>query len=111
MRVPVAVHDADKIAEQVLVRPGAPGEGYPGIGRHRVSVEGRLVLSDREGPFGSLTGDALRTRVTTATRRALVVLFLPAGVDRGGADPLLEGVSKAVRQHCGGAEAGRVIAG
>jgi DNA/RNA-binding domain of Phe-tRNA-synthetase-like protein len=110
-RVPMSAYDAQRLAEQVLVRSGGPGEAFPGLTRQRVSVEGRPVLCDREGAFGGPVGDALRTRVTHQTRRALVVLFLPARSEPGGADRLLTIVASEVLRRCQGREAARLVVG
>lgn len=110
-RVPMAAYDAQRLVEPVLVRKGGPGEGFHGLARERIQVEGRPVLCDREGPFGSPAGDALRSRVTHQTRRAFVVLFLPARGDAVGADRLLTSVSAEIRGRCGGREAGRLSLG
>jgi len=77
-RLPFGLYDADRIEGLVRLRVGQPGEQYPGIGKEIVHVGGRLVLVDDEGPFGNPTSDSARTMVTTATTRALVVVFAPA---------------------------------
>jgi DNA/RNA-binding domain of Phe-tRNA-synthetase-like protein/ureidoglycolate hydrolase len=110
-RVPYAAYDAQRLAEQVLVRAGAPGEAYPGLTRQRVSAEGRPVLCDREGPFGGPAGDALRTRVTHQTRRALVVLFLAPALERAAVERLLGLAATEVIARCGGREAARLVVG
>ncbi len=109
LRVPLAAYDADRLGEQVLARMGAAGETYPGPKGQRVRVEGRPLLSDREGPFGGPAGDALRARVGVQTQRALVALYLPAGTDRKGAGGLLDSLSEALTQGCGGRESARHI--
>jgi DNA/RNA-binding domain of Phe-tRNA-synthetase-like protein len=38
------------------------------------------VLADAVGPFGNPTSDSARTMVTPDTTRALVVIFVPAGL-------------------------------
>jgi DNA/RNA-binding domain of Phe-tRNA-synthetase-like protein/ureidoglycolate hydrolase len=108
-KVPISAYDADKLGEQVLARLGAPGETYPGAGGRRVAAEGRPVLSDREGPFGGPVGDAARTRVSTSTRRVLVALFLPPGVERAPLDAQLDDVREALRRACGGRESARYV--
>jgi DNA/RNA-binding domain of Phe-tRNA-synthetase-like protein len=45
-----------------------------------VHLAGRLTLADERGPFGNPTSDSWRTRVTTHTTRALVVIFVPAAL-------------------------------
>ena len=107
--VPFGVYDRSRIAGPVVLRAGGAGEGYEGIGRGRVSVEGRPVLADREGPFGNPTADSMRTSVTHGTTRALVVLYLPASLDEAGAARFLDATSLAVVRHCGGHESARRV--
>jgi len=111
MRVPLAVYDCERLADQVLIRTGAPGEGYPGRGGKNVHVEGRPVLCDREGPFGSPVGDAERADVSPATRRALVALYLPSDLDAGAVDALIDGVAETVTAHCGGSRTAHLVVG
>ena len=63
-----------------MLRLGQPGEEYAGIRKDAVHLAGRLTLADAAGPFGNPTSDSARTMVTTATTRALVVVFAPAGL-------------------------------
>lgn len=80
-QLPFGLYDVDRIVGPVTLRLGRPGEAYPGIRKDVVHVEGRLTLADDEGPFGNPTSDSARTMATTATTRALVVVFAPAGLD------------------------------
>jgi DNA/RNA-binding domain of Phe-tRNA-synthetase-like protein len=41
-------------------------------------VEGKPVLCDAEGPFGSPIRDSQRSMITSATRSVLTVIFAPA---------------------------------
>jgi DNA/RNA-binding domain of Phe-tRNA-synthetase-like protein/ureidoglycolate hydrolase len=109
MLVPFGAYDRARIAGSVVLRRGAAGEGYEGLGRGRLSMEGKPVLADREGAFGNPTADSIRTRITPATSRALVVLYLPASVDAVGIARFLDEVSATVRRLCGGTEAGRRV--
>jgi len=77
-QLPYGLYDYDRIAGDVTLRLGAPGEEYAGIRKDAVHVGGRLTLADARGPFGNPTSDSARTMVTTATARALVVVFCPA---------------------------------
>jgi DNA/RNA-binding domain of Phe-tRNA-synthetase-like protein/ureidoglycolate hydrolase len=107
--VPFGVYDRTRVAGPVVLRAGLPGEGYAGIGRGRVSVEGRPCLADREGPFGNPTADSLRTRVTLTTTRALVVLYLPSTIGEDDAARFLDAAAESVATHCGGEETARRI--
>jgi len=81
-QLPYGLYDADRIeGEDVVLRLGIEGESYAGIRKDDVHVGGRITLADRVGPFGNPTSDSARTMVTTATRRALVVVFAPVEVE------------------------------
>jgi DNA/RNA-binding domain of Phe-tRNA-synthetase-like protein len=88
-QLPFGLYDASRIVGPVVLRLGRAGESYPGIRKDEVHVEGRLVLSDDEGPFGNPSSDSERTKVTEATARALVVVFAPAALASTIADSAL----------------------
>ncbi len=77
--IPYGLYDAEKIKGNIRIRIGKKGEGYKGIGREWINLEGRLLLEDGEGPFGNPTGDSLRTSVDEQSRLFLYVIFAPAG--------------------------------
>jgi DNA/RNA-binding domain of Phe-tRNA-synthetase-like protein len=77
--LPVGLYDTSKIHPPVTLRFGRAGEGYEGIRKDRVNLDGRPVLVDEQGPFGNPTSDSLRTCVTETTRSVWFVLFAPAG--------------------------------
>jgi len=79
-QLPFGLYDLDHVRGDVTLRLGREGEEYAGIRKDVVHVGGRLTLADAEGPFGNPTSDSARTMVTTATSRALVVIFAPAGL-------------------------------
>ena len=80
-QLPYGLYDADKIDGDVELRIGREGESYAGIRKDDVHVSGRITLADQLGPFGNPTSDSARTMVTTATTRALLVVFAPRDVD------------------------------
>ncbi len=109
--VPAAAYDAAQLAAPLLVRRGATGEDYAAQGGGRVRLEARPVLCDRDGPFGSLVGDADRASVRNQTRRALVVMFLdPATDDKAANGRRYRGI-RSVRGDAEGRLAGRLIVG
>ncbi|MFV1958095.1 MAG: hypothetical protein ACC662_01650, partial [Planctomycetota bacterium] len=66
-------------------------------------------LEDDEGVFGSPYGAVARARASTKTRRALLVAFLPAGVDPGTTVEVLEAIARHVGRACGGREWARHV--
>ena len=76
-QLPYGLYDAARVEGDITLRLGAEGESYPGIRKDTVHVAGRMTLADARGPFGNPTSDSARTMVTTATGRAIVVVFAP----------------------------------
>jgi DNA/RNA-binding domain of Phe-tRNA-synthetase-like protein len=84
-QLPFGLYDFDKIeGDAVSLRVGAAGEGYDGIRKDRVNVDGRLTLADSRGPFGNPTSDSARTMVTLDTTRVLFVVYCPREHERQG---------------------------
>jgi DNA/RNA-binding domain of Phe-tRNA-synthetase-like protein len=84
LQVPVGLYDLDKVkgeSEGLVIRLGAEGEGYTGIGKEKVNVAGRICVADAEGPCGNPSSDSARTMITTATERAAWIYFLPVSDD------------------------------
>ncbi|MDQ6719787.1 MAG: phenylalanine--tRNA ligase beta subunit-related protein [Candidatus Dormibacteraeota bacterium] len=82
LQVPVGLYDLDKVkGDELVVRLGAEGEKYTGIGKERVNVAGRICVADAEGPCGNPSSDSARTMITTATERAAWIYFLPVSDD------------------------------
>lgn len=99
-QLPFGLYDLDRIRGGVTLRLGRPGEEYAGIRKDAVHVGGRLTLADEDGPFGNPTSDSARTMVTTATRRALVVIFAPAAVSVATVDRALGLTRERVATYC-----------
>jgi DNA/RNA-binding domain of Phe-tRNA-synthetase-like protein len=75
--LPIGLYDLDKIAGNVVLRSGLPGEEYPGIRKEMIHVEGRYTLADDLGAFGNPSADSLRTSVDLDTKEVLFVIFCP----------------------------------
>jgi DNA/RNA-binding domain of Phe-tRNA-synthetase-like protein len=77
---PFGCYDRSQIASPVEFRHGAPGEKYEGIGKQIWHLDGRPLLADAQGPFGSPISDSTRSMITETAHDILVVLYVPAGV-------------------------------
>jgi DNA/RNA-binding domain of Phe-tRNA-synthetase-like protein len=75
---PFGCYDRDRIRPPATLRLGERGEKYEGIGRRVWHLEGRPVLADGEGPFGSPISDSTRTMITPETRSLAATIFAPA---------------------------------
>jgi DNA/RNA-binding domain of Phe-tRNA-synthetase-like protein len=106
-QLPFGLYDLDQVRPPILLRRGSAGESYEGIRKGAVHVEARPVLVDAVGPFGNPTSDSARTMITTATTRALVVVYAPAGYSSTRLTSVMDGTSELLRRPCGGTEAFR----
>jgi len=75
---PYGCYDRSRIARPIIFRPGAPGEAYEGIGKRTWHLEGRPVLADPQGPFGSPISDSTRSMIAESARDVLVVIYAPS---------------------------------
>jgi len=71
--------DLERLHAPLVFRHGRSGEAYLAIGKETWPVEGKPVLCDAEGPFGSPIRDSQRTMVTPESHGILTVIFAPAG--------------------------------
>jgi DNA/RNA-binding domain of Phe-tRNA-synthetase-like protein len=101
-QLPFGLYDLDRVKPPVRLRLGAAGEAYEGIRKGPVHVEGRPVLVDADGPFGNPTSDSLRTSITLATTRCLVVAYAPASFTPKRLDGVLDRTAAALTRACGG---------
>jgi DNA/RNA-binding domain of Phe-tRNA-synthetase-like protein len=108
-QLPYGLYDAAHINGDVELRIGREGESYPGIRKDDVHVGGRITLVDSTGPFGNPTSDSARTMVTTATARALLVVFAPREVDARRLTAVLDSTSSRMSEFTGCREIAREI--
>lgn len=77
---PYGCYDRSKINPPVALRHGAAGEKYEGIGKQTWHLEGRPVLADPAGPFGSPISDSTRSMITESAKEIMIVIYAPAHV-------------------------------
>jgi DNA/RNA-binding domain of Phe-tRNA-synthetase-like protein len=105
LAVPCCIVAEGSIAPPVTLRSGRPGESYESL-RGPFNLEGKPLLADPQGPFGTPITDSQRVKVTGDTRGAWVVAYLPAGTpsaDRTAKvlDDLLAAAAVADLKECG----------
>ena len=108
-QLPYGLYDADHIDGDVELRLGREGESYPGIRKDDVHVGSRITLADARGPFGNPTSDSARTMVTTATTRAMLVVFAPVGFDMKRLTLVLDSTAARMHEFTNSAEVSRLI--
>jgi DNA/RNA-binding domain of Phe-tRNA-synthetase-like protein len=98
--LPIGLYDAAKLRPPLVLRRGAPGEAYDGIGKEQLNLDGLPVLADAEGPFGSPTSDSRRTMVTDPSGDVFAVVFGVIG--RAELQPATQLLADLLRRHCSG---------
>jgi DNA/RNA-binding domain of Phe-tRNA-synthetase-like protein len=63
-------------------------------------LEGRPVLADAQGPFGSPISDSTRTMVTESARSVLTVLFAPIRATEQELMSACEALARRFEQYC-----------
>jgi len=79
LAVPCCVVGEGSFTPPVVLRAGKAGESYESL-RGPFNLEGKPLLADAAGPFGTPITDSQRVKVTEGTRRAWMVAYLPCGV-------------------------------
>ena len=79
LAVPSCVMAEGTIEPPVMLRAGRPGEGFESL-RGPFNLEGKPLLADADGPFGTPITDSERVKVTAGTARAWLVAYLPSVV-------------------------------
>jgi len=97
--LPLGLYDSAKIDGHVTLRRGRAGESYTGIRKDEVRLDGRPVLSDRQGAFGNPTSDSLRTAVDDATGELWMVIFAPRSVPKESVEADVRQAGESMRRH------------
>jgi DNA/RNA-binding domain of Phe-tRNA-synthetase-like protein len=100
---PYGCYDRSKISGTVVFRHGASGETYQGIGKQMWHLEGRPVLADLEGPFGSPISDSTRSMITESAREILVVIYCPDSAGDTSLEEALSTLAGRLAQFCAAA--------
>ncbi|HEV8316371.1 MAG TPA: phenylalanine--tRNA ligase beta subunit-related protein [Vicinamibacterales bacterium] len=109
-QLPYGLYDLGHVeGDTIQMRLGRDGESYAGIRKDDVHVGGRICLADTSGPFGNPTSDSARTMVTTATTRALVVVFAPRSLDEGRIARVLDVTAQRMTAFTGAKEIARLV--
>ena len=109
-QLPYGLYDLGHMeGETIQMRLGGDGESYAGIRKDDVHVSGRICLADTRGPFGNPTSDSARTMVTTATTRALVVVFAPRSLDEGRIARVLDVTAQRMTAFTGAKQIARLV--
>ncbi len=98
---PFGCYDRARITPPIAFRHGAAGESYEGIGKRTWHLEGRPVLADAAGPFGSPISDSTRSMITEAARDVLIVIYAPASASHASIEMAMARLGERLAQFAG----------
>jgi DNA/RNA-binding domain of Phe-tRNA-synthetase-like protein len=101
-QLPYGLYDLAHVVPPIVLRLGRGGEGYEGIRKGWINVEGRPTLVDAQGPFGNPTSDSGRTSIGLTARTALVVTYAPFGLGADRLQRVLDDTAATLIRHNGG---------
>jgi len=97
---PYGCYDRSRITPPVAFRHGVPGETYQGIGKQTWHLEGRPVLADPAGPFGSPISDSTRSMITESARDVMAVIYAPESASGAALDQAMSSLSVRLSRYC-----------
>ncbi len=100
--LPNGVYDRAKIVGDIELRRGLPDESYPGLNNLELHMEGRYVLADARGPFGSPKTDSQRTCVDLSTTQIITIIYAPADYDPAILQRQCNTSAQRIVEYCGG---------
>ena len=98
---PYGCYNRAVLAPPIIFRAAVRGETYEGIGKQAWHLEGRPVLADASGPFGSPISDSTRTMITEETRQLLAVIYAPAGAPDAALQQALDHLARRLERTAG----------
>ncbi|MBZ5693826.1 MAG: hypothetical protein LAN36_00545 [Acidobacteriia bacterium] len=98
---PYGCYDRSRIRPPVVFRHGTAGERYEGIGKRAWHLDGRPVLADAGGPFGSPISDSTRSMITDSARDILAVIYAPSGASEAAVENAIARLAERLTQFAG----------
>ena len=98
---PYGVYNRAAISGEICLRLGAAGEKYEGIGKRVWHLEGRPVLADAAGPFGSPISDSTRTQIGEGASEILTVIYAPVTASDAALTAATEKEAQRLEVHAG----------
>ncbi|MGG1664566.1 B3/B4 domain-containing protein [Brevibacillus sp. NRS-1366] len=100
--LPFGIYDLNHLAGDVFCRIGHVDDRYEGLNGREVQMEGKLLLADEKGAFGSPIVDSKRSCVTEQTRDLLHVIFFHEHVSSQKKDEIIGSVGRMFTEINGG---------
>jgi DNA/RNA-binding domain of Phe-tRNA-synthetase-like protein len=106
---PYGCYDRARLRPPVVFRGGTAGESYEGIGKRPLHLEGKPVLADSEGPFGSPISDSTRSMIGESAVEIMSVIYAPETAPEATLEMAMTRLGERITQFAGGRIASRAI--
>lgn len=100
--LPFGIYDQDHLAGDIICRLGQSTDRYEGLNGREVNMEGKLLLADDQGAFGSPIVDSTRSCVTEKSRNLMQVVFFHEQVPHENKEQILGSTGNMFTQINGG---------
>lgn len=100
--LPFGIYDQNHLAGDLICRIGHNDDRYEGLNGREVHMEGKLLLADETGAFGSPIVDSKRTCVTEKARDLLQVIFFHEHLSSQKKDEIIGSVGRMFTEINGG---------
>jgi DNA/RNA-binding domain of Phe-tRNA-synthetase-like protein len=98
---PYGCYNRSRIRGPIRFRAGKAGETYEGIGKRTWHLQGRPVLADADGPFGSPISDSTRSMITESAQDILAVIYAPSSAPATAIEWSLTRLGERLSQYAG----------
>lgn len=100
--LPFGIYDQDLLVGDVVCRLGLADDVYEGLNGREVNMEGKLLLADQNGAFGSPIVDSKRSCVTEQSRNLMQVIFFHEQISDQQKDQIIGSVGRMFTEINGG---------
>ncbi|WP_335872582.1 B3/B4 domain-containing protein [Bacillus sp. 2205SS5-2] len=106
---PIGLYDLSQLTDQVEITIGEEADSYEGLNGRVNSLVDLLISRDQKGAFGSPFVDSKRTAVTTNTKHALQIVYLPSSIHVEQAERLTQSLESMFVNIHGGESSSTVL--
>ncbi|ASJ52178.1 hypothetical protein BP422_00665 [Brevibacillus formosus] len=100
--LPFGIYDVNHLTGDITCRLGHPADAYEGLNGREVNMEGKLLLADANGAFGSPIVDSKRSCVTEKSSTLLQVIFFHEKMEQSKKEEIVGSVGRMFTEINGG---------
>jgi DNA/RNA-binding domain of Phe-tRNA-synthetase-like protein len=78
--IPIGCYDLDKIGKKLVIKKGNEDDRFFSLRSTQFFANGRIIISDENGAFGSPIIDSIRASVTEKSKNIALIYYIPASI-------------------------------